>query len=117
VEELASGEMLGVGTPLWNTKCLICTTYAMNTSLLWLCWSARAMVCLVDILNQGVLNDCMDRSKWKLTKDGNFTVGSMYKQLYSNGVDRSFRHLWKSKTPLEIKIWLWLIWYCYSYKI
>jgi hypothetical protein len=35
----------------------------------------------------------------------------MYKNLCSNGVDQSFKHLWKAKLPLKIKIWLWLIWH------
>jgi hypothetical protein len=36
---------------------------------------------------------------------------SLYKHLCNNGIDRSFRHLWKSRIPLKIKIWLWLIWH------
>jgi hypothetical protein len=35
----------------------------------------------------------------------------MYNHLCRSGVDRSFRHLWKSKISLKIKIWLWLIWH------
>jgi hypothetical protein len=35
----------------------------------------------------------------------------MYKNICSNGVDRSFRNLWKAKIPLKIKVWLWLIWH------
>jgi hypothetical protein len=35
----------------------------------------------------------------------------MYKHLCSNGLDRSFKHLWKAKIPLKIKVWLWLIWH------
>jgi hypothetical protein len=35
----------------------------------------------------------------------------MHNHLCRNVVDRSFRHLWKSKIPLKIKIWLWLIWH------
>jgi hypothetical protein len=27
------------------------------------------------------------------------------------GIDRSFKHLWKSRKPLKIKIWFWLIWH------
>jgi hypothetical protein len=26
-------------------------------------------------------------------------------------MDRTFKHLWKSKIPLKIKIWLWMIWH------
>jgi hypothetical protein len=35
----------------------------------------------------------------------------VYKNLSSYGSDRSFKHLWKAKIPLKIKIWLWLIWH------
>jgi hypothetical protein len=35
----------------------------------------------------------------------------MYNHLCGNGIDRSLKHLWKSKIPLKIKIWLWLIWH------
>jgi hypothetical protein len=47
---------------------------------------------------------------WKCTKCGKFSDKSVYKHLCSNGIHRSFHHLW-SKIPLKIKIWLWLIWH------
>jgi hypothetical protein len=65
----------------------------------------------VDILNQRSLSDGLDKPKWKWTKNRQFTVKSMYKQMCKNGIDRSFKHLWKSKISLKIKIWLWLIWH------
>jgi hypothetical protein len=46
-----------------------------------------------------------------MAKDGKFSVKSLYKQLWSNEVDGSFRHPWKSKIPLKIKVWQWLIWH------
>jgi hypothetical protein len=48
---------------------------------------------------------------WDWTKSGLFTVKSVYKDISSLGIDRSFKHLWKSKIPLKIKVWLWLIWH------
>jgi hypothetical protein len=66
---------------------------------------------LVNILQQINLTDTNDRPSWKWTKNGQFSVKSVYKKLCSNGMDRSFKHLWKSKIPLKIKIWLWLIWH------
>jgi hypothetical protein len=66
---------------------------------------------LVNILNQGMLNESVDRSKWKWTKNRSFIVKSFYKEFCRNGIDRSFRHLWKRKIPLKIKVWLWLIWH------
>jgi hypothetical protein len=35
----------------------------------------------------------------------------VYKKICGGGRDRSFRHLWKSRIPLKIKVWLWLIWH------
>jgi hypothetical protein len=57
------------------------------------------------------LNDTPDKPIWKYTKSGFFTVKSLYTNLSSMGVDRSFKHPWKAKLPLKIKIWLWLIWH------
>jgi hypothetical protein len=51
-----------------------------------------------------------DKPIWKWTKTEKFSVKSMYKNLCSNGINRSFKHLWKAKISLKIKIWLWLIW-------
>jgi hypothetical protein len=48
---------------------------------------------------------------WDWIKSGLFTVKSVYKDISSSGIDRSFKHLWKSKIPLKIKVWLWLIWH------
>jgi hypothetical protein len=48
---------------------------------------------------------------WKWSKDGSFSVKSLYKQLCSNEIDRSFKNLCKAKNSLKIKIWLWPIWY------
>jgi hypothetical protein len=57
-------------------------------------------------LTQG--NDC---PIWDWTKNKQFTVKSVYKDLSNTGIDRSFKHLWKAKIPLKIKVWLWLIWH------
>jgi hypothetical protein len=46
---------------------------------------------------------------WDWNKNGLFSVKSVYKDIYSTGIDRSFKHLWKAKIPLKIKVWLWLI--------
>jgi hypothetical protein len=35
----------------------------------------------------------------------------VYKDLSKASIDRSFKHLWKAKIPLKIKVWLWLIWH------
>jgi hypothetical protein len=59
---------------------------------------------LVNIINQITLSDETDKPGWKWTKNGQFTVKSLYKKMCSNGVDRSFKHSWKSKIPLKIKV-------------
>jgi hypothetical protein len=52
-----------------------------------------------------------DKPYWKWTKGDKFSVKSVYNHLCGNGIGRSFKHLWKSKIPLKIKIWLWMIWH------
>jgi hypothetical protein len=49
------------------------------------------------------LNDTRDTPKWKFTKSKPFTVNSMYKN--------SFKHSWKVRIPLMIKVWFRLIWH------
>jgi hypothetical protein len=66
---------------------------------------------LLQLLNQVRLTQENDSPRWKWLKNGKFTVKSVYKHVCRNGMDRSFRHLWKSKIPLKIKVWLWLIWH------
>jgi hypothetical protein len=48
---------------------------------------------------------------WDWNKSAKFLVKFVYKDLSSYRIDRSFKHLWKAKIPLKIKIWLWLIWH------
>ena len=57
------------------------------------------------------MGDGKYRPWWKLNKNGKFSVKSMYKRLSSCGADIFFKVLWKEKLPLQIKIWLWLIWH------
>jgi hypothetical protein len=66
---------------------------------------------LNQIMSQTVLTDMQDKPHWKWTKSGKFSVKSVYNHLCSNGIDRTFKHLWKSRIPLKIKIWLWMIWH------
>jgi hypothetical protein len=48
---------------------------------------------------------------WDWNKNAQFSVKSIYKDLSSYVIDRSFKHLWKAKILLKIKIWLWMIWH------
>jgi hypothetical protein len=66
---------------------------------------------LLGIVRQVNLSHERDRPVWKWTKNGIFSVKSMYNHLCRHGRARSFKHLWKSRIPLKIKIWLWLIWH------
>jgi hypothetical protein len=66
---------------------------------------------LLGIVRQTNLSQEKDKPVWKWTKSGIYSVKSMYNHLCRHGADRSFKHLWKSKIPLKIKIWLWLIWH------
>jgi hypothetical protein len=61
---------------------------------------------LIRLMSQVNLSQEKDSPCWKWSKNGEFTVKSVYKHLCRNGLDRSFKHLWKSKIPLKIKIWL-----------
>jgi hypothetical protein len=46
----------------------------------WLYVDLQEQWCgLVNILNQGVLNESVDRPRWKWTKDDQFTVKRLYK--------------------------------------
>jgi hypothetical protein len=56
---------------------------------------------LNNILCTMALSSGKDNPIWKWTKNGKFSVKSMYKNLCSNGIDRSFKHLWKAKIPLD----------------
>jgi hypothetical protein len=66
---------------------------------------------LFQLMAQTHLSTDNDLPRWKWSKKGNFTVKSIYKKICGGGRDRSFRHLWKSRIPLKIKVWLWLIWH------
>ena len=63
------------------------------------------------MLNSVALSSGRNTPRWKFMKSGKFTVKSLYEKLSSVGLDRTFKHLWKAKIPLKIKIWLWLIWH------
>jgi hypothetical protein len=64
-----------------------------------------------DNLSRVGLTQEVDVPVWDWTKNGQFTVKSIYKDLSKAGIDRSFKHLWKAKIPLKIKVWLWLSWH------
>jgi hypothetical protein len=91
----------------------VATTAAMGWMFTFKRWLTPDLILqrdgLLSLLNQ--INNLSQEKDEKWAKGGKFTVKSVYKHLCSNEIDRSFRHLWKSKIPLKIKIWLWLIWH------
>jgi hypothetical protein len=62
------------------------------------------------LLDPIILTNGNDIPIWDWNKNAQFSVKTVYKDLSSYGIDRSFKHLWKAKIALKIKIWLWLIW-------
>ena len=52
-----------------------------------------------------------DTPIWVRNNEKKFTVKSVYNHLFDMYLDRSFKHLWKGKIPLKIKIWFWLVWH------
>jgi hypothetical protein len=66
---------------------------------------------LRDLLDTVILVPEDDIPIWDWTKNGQFTVKSVYKDLSGSGIDRSFKHIWEAKIPLKNKVCLWLIWH------
>ena len=53
---------------------------------------------------------CMAGPKyWKLTKNGVFSVKSMYLDVINSSVITSSKHVWKVKVPLKIKVLMWFV--------
>jgi hypothetical protein len=55
------------------------------------------------------LSDQQDRVVWRWTSDGSYNAKSPYLMLHAGSFRfASHRHIWKTWTPLKIKIFLWL---------
>ena len=50
-----------------------------------------------------------DEIRWKLAKNGEFLVKSMYLDIINAGVIPSSKHVWKVKVPLKIKVFMWFV--------
>ena len=50
-----------------------------------------------------------DQLCWKLTRNGQFTVKSMYIDVINSTVIPSTKHVWKVKVPLKIKVFMWFV--------
>ena len=47
--------------------------------------------------------------RWKLAKNGEFLVKSMYLDIINASVIPSSKHVWKVKEPLKIKVFMWFV--------
>jgi hypothetical protein len=64
---------------------------------------------LVMRIAQVHLNDRPDIFRWSLKSDGQFSVSSMYSALLDTHIVPHNIYLWKLKIPLNIKVFLWLL--------
>lgn len=63
---------------------------------------------LIERCSQVTLTNEPDRCYWTLDKKGIFSVKS-YAALITKQVVFPFRHFWKVKLPLKIKVFMWLV--------
>jgi hypothetical protein len=88
----------------WNTG-----VWVMNFSRPLSQDKARQWDDLVLKLQTVHLNELKDRVKWVHEKSGTFTTKSMYRQLVHRGfVNRRMSLMWKSKIPMNVKVFMWL---------
>jgi hypothetical protein len=65
---------------------------------------------LEECLSRVHLSEEEDTIKWALTKNGLFSVASLYKHCaFSGVVDVRMEELWNSKIPLKMKKFVWLV--------
>jgi hypothetical protein len=66
---------------------------------------------LKEIVDRVQLTKGRDRVKWKIGTSGQFRVKDLYLQLRAEG---SFpqKFLWKTKIPMKVRIFLWLMLKC-----
>ena len=64
---------------------------------------------LMEILDKVCLNPLNNLVSWTYEKSGQYTTKSMYRLLTFRGVvNKRMLHLWQSKLPLKLKIFMWL---------
>jgi hypothetical protein len=64
---------------------------------------------LRDMLTCSSLSNEKDTVKWMWEKTGIFSVKSMYSHLFCRDLHNPNYKLWKSKTPLKVKSFMWLL--------
>ena len=70
---------------------------------------SEAWLHLVRRLMDVQLSQQSDQLCWKLTKNGVFSVKSMYLDVINSSVIPSSKHVWKVKVPLRIKVFMWFV--------
>jgi S-adenosylmethionine:diacylglycerol 3-amino-3-carboxypropyl transferase len=65
---------------------------------------------LEECLSRVYLTDEDDTVRWALTKNGQFSVASLYKHcVFSGVIDMRIEELWHSKIPLKVNFFVWLV--------
>jgi hypothetical protein len=70
----------------------------------WIVWLQ-----LVERLMEVNLTDDSDSFIWHLTESGVFSVKSLYTDLKNGHTRFLHKYLWKTKVPLNIKIFMWFL--------
>ena len=55
------------------------------------------------------LSQYPDQLRWRLAKNGVFSVKCMYLDIINTSVIPSSKHVWKVKVPLKIKVFMWFV--------
>ena len=55
------------------------------------------------------LSQQLDQLHWKLTKNGEFLVKSMYLDIINTSPLSHSKHVWKVKVPLKVKVFTWFV--------
>nr|CAD1842587.1 unnamed protein product [Ananas comosus var. bracteatus] len=70
----------------------------------------ESILALIEIVDTVTLSESEDVVTWRWTTSEVFTVKSLYYFLQEGGVTAThFARLWKTKTPLKVKIFGWLV--------
>jgi hypothetical protein len=89
---------------------LVCQGQGQLTFTRWLpSWLFEQWLEMVDQIYSFQFENANDSVAWNWSSKGKFTTKSIYNHL-SNGVQgKKFQHIWKSKIPYKIKIFMWLV--------
>ena len=69
----------------------------------------EAWLHLVRRLMDVQLSQQPDQLRWKLAKNGEFSVKSMYLDVINSNFISSSKHVWKVKVPLKVKVFMWFV--------